>query len=333
MAKAHPTPTRTEAIRDIKRIARELGHTPNGPEYGKLGTWAYPAIIRAAGAPAGNWLVAIERLGLPAPPDHREGSRLSADAVVASLRRAARRLGAQPSETEYRALPGSHSTTRMREVLGVSTWRECLEAAGLRYSGRAAQHRYTDQDIIGELERVARDLGHLPSETEFRRQSALSTMAIRRRAPGVSRWPDVLVALLGVDREAAIKAVRHRYTTTDERLEALRDLATRLGHTPTWSEAHANGLQPSRTMKRLACGWAGVLDAAGLPRPKSAIYASDEELMRDVIRTGRLLGHAPTRDEYESLGRHSSWTLANRLGSWSLIRKSAAAVLERITDR
>jgi hypothetical protein len=104
--------------------------------------------------------------------------------------------------------------------------------AGLR-------RRYSDEEILEQLQAAARDLERSPTMREFEAH------------PAVSVHPQTVIERFGswnaAKREAGL--LPRRFATKEELLQALRELGERLGRVPTSRDIDANrGLVPSKSL-------------------------------------------------------------------------------------
>ena len=128
------TPARTEAEieRDLRRVARRLGHPPSLAEYAEFGQYHYQTLTKRAG---GRWDQALVKY-LRLDQDHAHAATQKARGLrttaerLAEVRALAKRLRHVPTATEARR----HGIATVELLRRVGAWEEVLNAAGL---GRA----------------------------------------------------------------------------------------------------------------------------------------------------------------------------------------------------
>lgn len=166
------------------------------------------------------------------------------DAIIAEVRRVGDLIPDGPlTRAAFDAHARADSSTVIRKLGG---WREALEAAGLghRYAGpgvsrqmreRAAQ-RFTDEELLDELRRAAKEAGtDFLTIQAFRTSSArVGERAIRRR---FGSWPEAL------QRAGLEASPLGRRWTDEDYFENLLEVWTHLGRRPKYREMYES---PSR---------------------------------------------------------------------------------------
>jgi hypothetical protein len=98
----------------------------------------------------------------------------------------------------------------------------------------------------------------------------------------------------------------------------IRRVARLVGRSPSSVEYARHGLYDLTTVRRRFRGtsWAGIISSLGLryAARSCARIASTGELRRDLARVAGELGRAPTRGEYERLGRFGAEVVRRRSG-------------------
>ena len=164
-------------------------------------------------------------------------------------------LGQPPTKLEMLARPGYPSPVTYINRFG--SWHAAL--ARLRLRPRQKPPRYTTAEMIAVLQDVANELGRAPSKGELEQ--------LRPGGPSPSGY-----AYRFKSWNAALKAAgleihyHHTPTHNDETLlQTLRDLANKLGRTPTMRELQIYPGLPSRSAYARHFGtWNAALEAAGL---------------------------------------------------------------------
>lgn len=101
-------------------------------------------------------------------------------------------------------------------------------------------------------------------------------------------------------------------------LEAIRDVAKRLGRTPSRDEFWelSTAVTPYHITQYFQ-NWRGALRAAGLEGRSSNTPLDPSDLLTDWGKVVRDLRRIPTRDQYRASGRFSPGVFEKRFGPWS----------------
>jgi hypothetical protein len=252
--------------------------------------------------------------------------------VLTDIRRVARLLQHSPSSVEYRR-HGRFDVRTAQRKFGLP-WGRIVQAAGLRYAPRTSHRIPATEELRRDVLRVAREVGHPPTRTEYRARGRFDSETVRRRS-GAKRWEDAVALLTGADPEEVKRHQRRGgcYRTTQEWLARLRQLSRSLGQAPTTAEANSAGINAQELRRRVRGGWAGVLDAAGISlRTRSpralALSATADSMIADVAAVARRLGRVPTLREYEEVGRYSYAAVRRRVGGWRRVKQILAGAAQ-----
>jgi Homing endonuclease associated repeat len=251
--------------------------------------------------------------------------------IISDIRSVARRLNHSPSSVEYKQLGSFDVRTVQRKFK--TSWSQIIDAAGLRYSRRTFGRIAPTEELKRDLLRVARELDHPPTRTEYQTHGQFDPETMRRRS-GKREWADAVATLTGLDRER-IKQQQARggcYRTTEEWLSRLLALSRDLGHAPTTRESNEAGINAHQLCLRVGGKWVDVLKAAKIDlrtRPQHAILlsTSTETLLADVIDVAQRLGRPPKVREYTKTGHCSFLAVRGRLGGWGQVKKLVAEKL------
>ena len=265
--------------------------------------------------------------------------RLTRAQLLNDIRRVARILGHAPRCDEYRQ-HGIHTPDVLRDRFGC--WVDTMKAAGLRYENNA---RIPDQQVKDDLLRVQNLVGQPPTNSEYKSRGRFSCSTLERRAQrhvSLPGWAPVLIHFLGLSEpEARYWTLRNRgraangstMLSRDEWILRIRNVAQRLGRSPSWRDAKSFGMCPGGVKRGLGVSsWRGVLLAAGLDihrlqgasRTRSS---TDDELYEDIVSVARRLRKLPSKSAYAKLGSFSLHAITTRLGRWSMITARIARQL------
>src|SRR4051812_13534299 len=90
---------------------------------------------------------------------------ISETEIIADIRRVARLLNHSPSSVEYGRLGRYHVRTVQRKFN--TSWKQIVESAGLRYTLRGSHRIPTTEELQEDLLRVARQLDHPPTCSDY----------------------------------------------------------------------------------------------------------------------------------------------------------------------
>ena len=166
--------------------------------------------------------------------------------------------------------------------------------------------RYSDAEILGQLESCAERLGRSPTMREFAED------------PETTIHPQTVIERFGSWNRAkrAAGLVPRRFATKEELLRCLRELGEKLGRTPTAKDVDANrGIVPSKSLYWHTFGsLTNALREAGFDVPVG------EERLERAIEQGEALAERLGR-----LPRFVDWAEARRadpqlLSEWQVYR-------------
>ncbi len=185
-----------------------------------------------------------------------------------------------------------------------------IDAQELASFRQDLRRRYTDRQIVAELQACARRLGRSPTMREFDAD------------PATSVHPQTVVERFGSWNAAKRRAglVPRRFATREDLLRLLRELGDELGRVPTSRDLEARrGRMPSKSLYWHTFGsLTAALREAGYDLP-----VGEERLDRAVDQGARLAR------ELGRLPRFADWAAARRkdpalLTEWQVYRAAGA---------
>lgn len=124
-----------------------------------------------------------------------------------------------------------------------------------------------------------------------------------------------------IDDRSTKKAYLRNYKSTDHYLEKLKQLALKLGYTPSRKQAAKAQINTHQLTKRLNTNWLGVIEAANLdpkslPHKSASFFATKEDIIKDLCRVSSLTSAYPSIRDYKLHGKYGINTVKRILGSW-----------------
>jgi hypothetical protein len=188
--------------------------------------------------------------------------------------------------------------------------------------------RYTDDELIQLVKDWDARLPGALTLDEFCRRTEVGSTTIQRRFGG---W-------LGLRQRAGLQRrkshlVNGRVHTREEFVEKLQQAVDEFGTYITQHEFCVwMGIAPN-TINSYWGNWRKLRAAAGLPeRKRQQAQYNDEDLMQELARLRRTLGHWPTSEEINLHGRFSYASYAARWGAMYRVKDAYIRRVERIIE-
>jgi len=112
-----------------------------------------------------------------------------------------------------------------------------------------------------------------------------------------------------------LEATTQRPATDEDVLEAIQNLATKLGHPPTAQEMEQQGAWSVKVAQRRFGTWNTALREAGF-EPTSRKDVPEDELVVELNQLRNELGHVPSSTEMHEHGQFTIYLYLDRYGSW-----------------
>jgi hypothetical protein len=223
---------------------------------------------------------------------------ISAETIINELRRLTEENDRPPKQSEVRE---STEFTQGAVTSTFGSWEDGLKAAGLE----PRTNGYTDAKVIEELQRVATQLGHSPSRTEFAEYGQISATTVRNH---FGSWNEGLKA-------ASLERTIQQTATDEEVIRAIQKLAAEFGRAPEAQEMERYGDCSVKAAQRCFGRWNRALISAGF-EPHKQWSIGKEELHRETQRLADTLGHVPSSIEMRNCGRYSLGPYLRTFESW-----------------
>jgi hypothetical protein len=229
----------------------------------------------------------------------------SDEELLNRLQNFASELGRPPSQKEMDD-SGPHAAKTYGDRFG--SWNEALETAGLQTGTNKPGGRppIPEEDLLEDLKSVADIVGEPPSERVYRNHGKYSVKTYCKRFEG---WNSALQA-------AGLKPNVEMNISRETLIPALGEFAEELSRPPTTDEMERKGPYTASPYKRAFGNWNQALRQAGL-EVNYARDVSEEDLLAELKRFAKKLGHVPRTHEMRDQGNWSRGIYQKRFGSWN----------------
>lgn len=171
--------------------------------------------------------------------------------------------------------------------------------------------KYTDEELLIELERLTTQLGRIPKQKDFKANSHISVNAYKRAFKGI------------VPALELIGRLNKKIITEEECLEDIKRLYKQLGKVPTIDDIIKFGNISYYRLRNILSHkpWHIIIEKIGAPPEEIGDIKkrniSKEDLKNEIIRLKKKLGRYPTYNEMTNEGKFSTTTYSDKFGSWS----------------
>ena len=229
-----------ELLDEICRLATELGHTPRQTEMNSHGAFDSKVYYTRFG----GWGESLKQAGFE--PLHR--TNLSSEDLIAELVQLAEELGRTPHAED---MDSRGKFNHRNYIRCFGTWNAALRSAGLELNRR---YDHTSQELVSELQRLADELGRIPTKDDMNSYGAFSTRPYITQFGG---WNTSL--------EAAGFEPKYRTDIPDgDLLDELRRLDDELDHTPRQRDMSSTGRYSPDTYYHRFGSWSAALGEVGI---------------------------------------------------------------------
>ncbi|QAU13523.1 hypothetical protein EKH57_12830 [Halorubrum sp. BOL3-1] len=166
-----------ELLREISRLADEIGHTPTAVEMERDGEFGW-ATYRTA---FGSWNATLREAGF----DINNRTNIPRSELITELKSVQEQVGRTPGRRDMDRYGQFDSTTHMSTF---DTWNEALKAADIEPTERRDIPR---SDLIEELKHLGEELGRTPTRSDMNENGAFSGSVYTQR---FGSWSSAIVA-------------------------------------------------------------------------------------------------------------------------------------------
>jgi hypothetical protein len=296
--------TKEMCIAEIKRVAKQLGHTPTQVAFSTHAIMHNSTVIKLFG----TWNKALSVAGMKV---NHSNNKVTKTQALQELKHIAKLLGHAPITTEFDKHANMHSTTVIN-LFG--TWNKGLKAADLVPSRIRG---VTKSQVLAEVKRIDKMLGRTPTSEEFTKHASMSIPTV---CTLFGTWNRGLQA-------ASLVPARAMGITKVKALAELNRVATKVGHTPIIKEFTKHAHMSHATISKLFGTWNAGLNAAGLT-PTLTYGKTKTQVIAEIKRVAKLLKHTPTIAEFirQRASVIGLSTIDKLFGSWNGGLKAAGLV-------
>lgn len=244
---------------------------------------------------------------------------ISTTVLTSDIRRVVKELNKQPTLDEY--LDHSNYTLfDLKRAFG-KDWDGILTQLGYK----VVQKTYSYQEIVQEIEKVAKSLRKLPTAEDYQQKGKIDIEVILSISKSIT-WIEVLEKVFRISKELLEVVLNTNHPYYQEQFNRLKSISDKLKHAPTIPEAIKYGIKVDLLSKRLRKNWIQILELAGIAIDEKQLasikenkrFVSNEEMLDDINLVANLLGYYPDDLKYDLIGAYSSSNIIYRFGvsSW-----------------
>lgn len=280
-----------ELVDEIRRLANELGHTPNNTDMTESGEFSCGAYHRCFG----SWNAALEAAG------HEPNNRCNIpdDELLEELRRLAEKLDRTPHRKDM-ADQGEFSPSVYSRRFG--GWNAALKKVGVEPVYRS---NISDDELIEELQRLSNELDRTPSYHDMTEFGKFST------GPYQARFGTWNTAVKAADLNPNVR----RDIPEEELLEEIHRLSDELDRTPRFDDMDEYGAFSPQTYQANFGTWNAALKEAGFDLT-DRVNIPEEEILEELQRLADELDRTPSGEDMVVSGKFGIKTYTRRFGTW-----------------
>ncbi len=179
-----------------------------------------------------------------------------------------------------------------------------------------------EEDLVGELQRLADELGHPPTSTQMREQGRHAYQTYRERYGG---WRQAIEAA-DLDPDEIPNQRGDEPTPEEDLVEELERVADELGRPPTTTVMRRRGKYGPEAYKSRFGTWDAALEAIGIDRQEWLREQGDaqrEGYTSELQRLADELGRTPAPSDMDIDGEYSSSGVRMSFDSWDAALRAA----------
>ena len=281
--------TDSEIISDIRRVARQLQHSPSSPEYMRHGRFDVTTLRRRFKT---SWQRIIQTARLRYTP--RTFRRIpSTEELRSDLRRVVREVKHPPTRAEYEA-SGNFSAETIRRRSGQKLWEDAVASLinvsreeVKRYQRKGGCYRITEE-WLKRLHQLSERLGHAPTTRESN-TAGINAYQLSLRVGG--NWVEVLKAA-EIDLRTRTPHATLLSTETEVLVEDVVRVSIRLGRAARRFEYRELGRYSDTMIRSRLGGWRQVKNVVRQKLHEGMIEQAATTLSKSPLQNpARVEGH------------------------------------------
>jgi len=250
----------------LKRVVQELGHAPRRED---LQRFDYTPSISTIDKIGGGFGKTLARIGVDKLKKRHRNDDVDDQQLLDHLAAVADDLGRAPTMKEYREAGGPYSDKLV--VARFVSWNGALARIGREPNRQATPQKRV---LRAKLRSLARRLGRSPQAQDLRNHPDMPSFNAYQK-----RYGDWFSALEDADLDTSECRGRFDRMSNELLLDALRELARRLGRTPDSKIVnHLDGFPGMGLYKARFGSWSAALEASKLPFVRKTQKATDGHL-------------------------------------------------------
>jgi 5-methylcytosine-specific restriction endonuclease McrA len=290
----HDQLSREELVDEVRRVGSEVSEAPTKEQFSEHAKFSVGPYDRRFD----GWDSVLEAAGFE--PNRR--NNVTEDELLSEIMRLYMMYDETPTVAMLKE-QGRYSVYSYYNTFERG-WGGALEKCG--FSPSTGGIRYSDSELISELNRLADELERTPTAHHMTKLGKFSVDVYQSR---FGSWNGAIEAA-GLEPNVEISIPR------EDLLQELQSLSNRLGRSPTREELASMSTYSAEPYKREFGSWNDALRAADLPVVKRDRLAEDE-LLGEVRRVANELGETPSVTQMETLGQIYPSVYIKRFGSWN----------------
>ena len=244
------------------------------------------------------------------------------DDLLDVLRTLSKEFGRPPPHAELDEREALPSSTTYERRFG--SWNAALEAAGLDTRSRDRSRRYTDAELIDQLQTFVDERDRLPPWRALQEDTDMPSANIYKKRFG--SW-NAALEVAGYDPSEQTA----RYTDA-ELLETLAELAEEFDRTPKIADLNdIESLPSSGTYYQRFGSWTDAVERAGL-EPNRQRGLARKEMLEEIHETVDIFEEPPGRSEIEIDAPEALELYESRFGSWQDALEAAGYETNTVDD-
>jgi len=169
------------------------------------------------------------------------------------------------------------------------------------------RRKYTDEDLLSNLQEFAEELGRTPSQPQMNKKGPHYASTYRRR---FGSWNKAI-------EKAGLEVNDRQNIPERELLEELKRLAKVFGRPPKTDDMEEFGRFSESLYWNRFGSWNTALQEAGLPVKYKMTSPDEQEVIEELTRISEIVGRTPRQKDMEEHGVYSVNTCIRRFGTWN----------------